>query len=292
MACAVSGGATARGPSGCGSFSDVAAGLEYVADQSWDVANMSLGGGSSSVVEDAVNYAYDRGVFMVASAGNTSGGCTDCVGYPAAYDKVMAVSATESDDDFASYSHQGPEIAITAPGTSVYSTVAGGYDTFSGTSMAAPHVAGTGALLIARGSTASAISGQLTSTAEDIGLSSNQQGAGLLDVEAAVGISPLEVHTLPANDVSSIWARLNGDLEGLGGGDPVDVHFEWGPINAGYPNSTATLSLSYPTSFSTRIENLQPSTEYEFVAVAEASDGTVDQGYNQTFTTSERGSKT
>ena len=174
--------------SGSGSWSNVAKAIEYTADQGWDVASMSLGGSSgSSTVKDACQYAYDRGVLLVAAAGN-DGPCSDCVGSPAAYQEVVAVSATSCDDSLASFSSTGPEVELAAPGEDVYSTVIGGYDTFSGTSMACPHVSGAGGQLMADGYTNTEARDQLKSTAEDIGLSSNEQGAGLLDVAAALGL--------------------------------------------------------------------------------------------------------
>ena len=174
--------------SGSGSFSDVAAGVEYTADQGWDVGSLSLGASSGSqVVKDAGVYATDKGVFLVAAAGN-SGPCTDCVGYPAAYAEYMAVSSTNNSDNLSSFSSQGPEVEIAAPGTDIYSSIIGGYDTFSGTSMATPHVAGTGGQLMANGNSNTQTRDTIKSTAEDIGLSSNEGGAGLLDTAAALNL--------------------------------------------------------------------------------------------------------
>jgi subtilisin len=173
---------------GSGTLSDVAAGIEYVADQGWDVGSMSLGASSGSqTLGDACQYAVDNGVFLVAAAGN-SGPCTDCVGYPAAYDTVMAVGSTAEDGSLSGFSSTGPEVEIAAPGSSIYSSVPGGYDTFSGTSMACPHVAGAAGQLAANGSSNDQIRSQLASAAEDIGLASNESGAGLLDVAAALGL--------------------------------------------------------------------------------------------------------
>ncbi len=181
---------------GSGSFSDIAAGVQYVADQGWDVGSMSLGASSGSqTLKDACQYAVDRGVFLVAAAGN-DGPCTDCVGYPAAYSTVMAVSATTPSDTLSDYSSTGPEVEIAAPGgasdgndsTSVLSTIPGGYDYFNGTSMACPHVAGAAGQLMANGYTNSETRSQLKSTAENIGLASNESGSGLLDVAAALGL--------------------------------------------------------------------------------------------------------
>jgi subtilisin len=173
--------------SGSGSFSDVAAGIEYTADQGWDVGSMSLGASSGSrTVRDACQYAEENGVLLVAAAGN-SGPCTDCVGYPAAYSTVVAVSSTTRSDDLSEFSSTGPEVELAAPGSDIYSTVIGGYDTFSGTSMACPHVAGTGGQLMANGYSNTEARDRLRSTAEDIGLPENESGYGLLDTAAALG---------------------------------------------------------------------------------------------------------
>ena len=174
---------------GSGSFSDIAAGVEYVADQGWDVASLSLGGDTGSqTLKDAVEYATNNGVFVAVAAGN-SGPCTDCVKYPAKYEEVVAVSATNQSDGLANFSSQGPEIDIAAPGKGIYSTIPGGYDTYDGTSMACPHVAGAAGQLMANGQSNSEARDTLESAAEDIGLSSNEQGHGLLDAAAALGLA-------------------------------------------------------------------------------------------------------
>jgi subtilisin len=171
-----------------GLTSDVAAGIEYTADQGWDVGSLSLGGGDSAVLKDACTYAYEKGVLLVAAAGN-SGPCTDCVGFPAAYEECIAVSATDRNDDLADFSSTGPEVELAAPGVNVYSTFVGNtYTELSGTSMSCPHVAGAGGQLMANGYTNTEARDRLGSTAEDIGLASNEQGNGLLDVAAALGL--------------------------------------------------------------------------------------------------------
>lgn len=174
------------GARGGGSYSDIAAGIEYTANQGWDVASLSLGGGYSRAVADACSYAAGNGVFLSAAAGN-SGPCRDCVGYPAALSETVAVSAVNDSERLASFSSTGQEVELTAPGADVLSTKAGGGTEFlSGTSMACPHVSGAAAVLMANGYSASQARQRLKNTATDLGLSGNEQGAGQIDLGSAI----------------------------------------------------------------------------------------------------------
>lgn len=173
---------------GTGLTSDVAAGIEWTADQNFDVGSLSLGGGESELLRDACEYANEQGVLLVAAAGN-DGPCEDCVSFPAAYEECLAVSATDQDDDLASFSSTGDEIELAAPGADIRSTYLGGtYTTLSGTSMACPHVSAAGGMLMADDATNTEARQDLKDSAEDIGLQSTEQGNGLLDVPSALGI--------------------------------------------------------------------------------------------------------
>ena len=129
---------------GYGSASDVADGIIHAADHGADIISMSLGGPSSNVEEDACNYAWNKGVLLVAAAGND--GASE-VSYPAGYDTVIAVGAIDSDSKRCSWSNYGSRLELVAPGEAIVSSVPGdNYEFYSGTSMATPHVAGVAAL--------------------------------------------------------------------------------------------------------------------------------------------------
>lgn len=139
---------------------DVARGIKYAADKGANIINLSLGGSSFAQDEKlAVDYAVGKGVLVVAAAGN-SGPKDDSILYPAAYYKVISVAATNSSDSVADFSSRGNNINTTpyfneerdvefaAPGVLVESTSKNGcYVTYSGTSMATPHISGLSAKL-------------------------------------------------------------------------------------------------------------------------------------------------
>ncbi len=189
---------------GSGTFSDIADALIYAADHGARVANMSLGGPFSTLTMDAaIVYASSRGVTMVAAAGNDSCGAID---YPARHAMVIPVGATNINNARASYSDCGPELrdrGVVAPGgdglggvlSTTWSITSGSvYDgTFTGTSMATPHVAGLIALMISRGVTGpTTIQAALRATATCVSAPSLpcpnlEYGAGLVNAAAAIG---------------------------------------------------------------------------------------------------------
>ncbi|MFC5651722.1 S8 family peptidase [Paenibacillus solisilvae] len=132
--------------SGAGSTYSVAEGIIWATDHGAKVINMSLGNyAQAQFLHDAVKYAYDRDVVLVAASGNDN---TNRPGYPAAYPEVFAVASTDADGAKSSFSNYGDYIDVAAPGASIASTYPGSqYAALSGTSMASPHVAALAGLI-------------------------------------------------------------------------------------------------------------------------------------------------
>lgn len=131
---------------GSGSTSGVIAGIDYVAANGavGDVANMSLGGGASTALDDAVSGAATDGIIMVLAAGNSGADAGNYSPSRVNGDNIYTISAIDANDNFASWSNYGnPPVDYAAPGVSILSLWKGNKTaTLSGTSMAAPHVAG------------------------------------------------------------------------------------------------------------------------------------------------------
>ncbi|PSP76057.1 serine protease [Halobacteriales archaeon QS_1_68_20] len=170
---------------GSGSASDVAAGIEWAADQDIDAINLSIRTDQDSqVLRDACAYADASGSLVVAAAGDNYGGP---VGYPGAYDTTVAVSATDRNDWLMACSSTGPEVDLAAPGEEILSTVPRDeYRRDDCTSPATPHVTGAAALTTSYGLSNDEARSVLFETAEDIGLWEEEQGEGLVDAYAAV----------------------------------------------------------------------------------------------------------
>lgn len=187
---------------GSGSYANTANGLIWAVEHGAQVINLSLGGaGQSTILEDAINYAHSQGVVVVAAAGNTG---INFVLYPARYPNVIAVARTDSANHW-NGSNYGPEIDVAAPGAGIFSTVIGGYDYKSGSSMSTGFVSGLAAILMGIPGNASPdlIKTEMESTALDIEFSGWDEytGAGLIQMDAAIALA-VQSSNPPGNPTS------------------------------------------------------------------------------------------
>ncbi len=167
-------------------------GVEYAIAANADIISMSWGGGSySTTYQTLFNIAHGKGIVLVAAAGNSN---VSTPMYPAAYNHVISVAATNNNDKKASFTNFGSTIDVSAPGVNIWSTVAGStqYDYKSGTSMACPLVSGLCALMVANspGISPDSVESCLKSTAKNINAlnptHSGQLGAGRIDAKEAL----------------------------------------------------------------------------------------------------------
>lgn len=174
--------------SGSGSYAAIANGITWAADNGANVISMSLGGSSgSSTLENAIVYAAGKNVVLVAAAGNSN---TTAASYPAYYSQCIAVGSTTSTDARSSFSNYGASwVDVAAPGSSIYSTYDGNtYSTLSGTSMAAPHVAGLAGLVWAKlgATSASTVRAAIEQNCDNVG---TWVAFGRINVAKALGSS-------------------------------------------------------------------------------------------------------
>jgi hypothetical protein len=199
--------------SGAGSTYSVAQGIIWATDHGAHVINMSLGNYTDAqFLHDALKYAHDHGVVLVAASGNDN---TNRPGYPAAYPEVLAVAATDQTEGRAVYSNYGDYIGVAAPGTSIASTYPGSrYAALSGTSMASPHVAALASLVRAANSqlTNDQIMVLLERTARDLGKpgKDNEFGYGQIDVKSA-----LQAASGLSNSLQLFPQQVRSELEQL-----------------------------------------------------------------------------
>ncbi|MBI3942707.1 MAG: S8 family serine peptidase [Chloroflexi bacterium] len=236
----------------------VADGITWAMQHGARVINLSLGGPDrSAILEAAINTAVDSGVVVVAASGNVS---RDFVDYPAGFDKVIAVGATRFDNTLTSYSNYGEGQTLVAPGGDLsvdqdgdgqpdgiwqmtYDTPFANFGTFAvrpfqGTSMAAAHVSGVAALLLAHGNvrTPAQVREALVNTALDLGDAGrdNKYGAGLMQARAA-----LEYNLAPTSPTPTRTPTPT-----LAPGQPTPTFTATG--TAGTPTTTPTTTPAGP----------------------------------------------
>ncbi|MCB0329941.1 MAG: S8 family serine peptidase [Bdellovibrionales bacterium] len=179
---------------GGGSTYDAIAAIDYAIENGAKVINGSFGGSFySEVLKNAIQRAGDAGVLFVAAAGNSTNDNDAKSHYPSGFNlsNIIAVAATDQNDKLAWFSNYGAStVDVAAPGVSIRSTVPGGYGSLSGTSMAAPHVTGLAALVLAQFPSYSAteVKNLILNTAETInGLAGKVQTAGRINAASALG---------------------------------------------------------------------------------------------------------
>jgi serine protease len=226
------------GDNGYGDINAISNGIVYAANQGADVINMSLGSAyPSSTMESACQYAYNQGTVVVAATGNEY---ASSIGYPAAYDTVIAVGSSRVDGSRPAYSNYGSGIDLLAPGGDLskdqngdgyadgvlQETIQSGrwtYTFWEGTSMATPHVAAAAAMLKSYGVTdPDDVYTALVSTATDVGSAGydTQNGYGVLNVAAALDFASggnADDDTSSGGDNSSDGS--SGESEGSTGAD-------------------------------------------------------------------------
>jgi hypothetical protein len=232
---------------GSGSVADTINGMNWAIKHNADVINLSLGGtGYVQAMQDAVNSAHAQGILIVAAMGNCRTEGPDCPEanptlYPAAYNNVMAVAATNYYDTWSAFSQYGSHCDIAAPGgemtyyhdpDGIYSTMptydvylttgssySKNYDYLQGTSQATPYVAGLAALILSADPTLSPTEVQslIENTAEDIGNDGWDPNYGHGRIEAAAALQALLPATPTLNPISN-------------GTNAADYLVDWGGI--------------------------------------------------------------
>lgn len=266
------------GSTGSGSSWDAAQAITHATDLGKTISNRiilsnSWGSiGNSTAVKEAMDYAYQNNVLIVAAAGNDA---SSAPFYPAAYQEVISVSATDSNDNLASFSNYGSTIELSAPGVSIYSThLNDGYKSLSGTSMAAPHVSGVAALIWSQHPSYNRdlIRIVLQNKANDLGQNGWDQyyGYGRINAYNAVQGSPqhdIKVTTIQTpplifpnnlvkivsliqntgtNTENEIYAQLIVDddliseftISEIQSGESLNIEFDWTPSHVGTFNIT------------------------------------------------------
>jgi hypothetical protein len=260
--------------SGSGSSSELAKAIVHSVNQGANIISCSWGSSTeSTVLHEAMRYAYGHGVLVVAAAGNDA---TNAKHYPAAFDEVVAVAATDELDNPASFTNYGDWVKVAAPGVNIYSTVLDGtYAYMSGTSMATPHVSGAAALIWSKfpNMTRDQVWAQLQYTADDLGAPGFDvyYGFGRVNARKAVEQDPsdhdvlvLSLKTSPylklggaatvdatvldmgkSNESGiTVWLLVNGGvvhsqvIDFLVSGAPASLSYSWTPATQGVYNLT------------------------------------------------------
>lgn len=230
---------------------DLAAAMLYAVDNGADILNLSWGSFDRAfVLEDAIRYAVERGVVVIAAAGNEG---EPPVGYPAALDDVISVSAVGT-SQLAGFSSYGPTLDLAAPGVQIFSTgLDDAYGPRSGSSFAAPQVAGLAALLLSRRPdlTSGEIRGALVSSTTDLGPSGwdSSFGSGRVDASQLVkfitGSEPTTARIFSPSSDSEVTGSVNLTAS-TSGANATGYRLSWSLDNE--PASWTLITSGSPTS--------------------------------------------
>jgi len=239
-----------------GKLDYICQGIIYAVDNGADIISMSVGGYPLTLIKDTVNYAYEKGVIIIASAGNENS--VEKI-YPAAYENVMAVAATDRNDSRAVFSNYGSWVDVAAPGVDILSLRANGTDIYgdgihivdkfyylaSGTSMSCPYVAGLAALLLSKNNQcpypAYMIQSMIPFTTDEID-TDEYIGTGRINASKALQKEPFAaiLESIPN------WEDVKGtiDIKGVAWGE----NFQYFTIEYGvgeHPTSWTNILTSY-----------------------------------------------
>jgi parallel beta-helix repeat protein len=232
---------------GEGTEGDLANAIYHAVDQGAKILSCSWGGYENSIlIHEAIIYAYNHNVLVVAAAGNDH---TSSKMYPAAYEEVIAVAATDQNDNPAWFSNYGEWIELAAPGVNIYSTIwDNSYAYMSGTSMATPHVAGVAALVWSQNTsmTRDELRSRLRFTVDDCGASGFDPyyGFGRINAEKAVTYASLD-HDIwvselkaPVNMRPAEATLINATISNIGKNNETNIIVQL-LINDSIVNSTS-----------------------------------------------------
>lgn len=266
---------------GSGSLADAIKAIDYATKMGAHVMSNSWGGGGfSQTLMDAIKRSNEAGAIFIAAAGNEYNNNDNSPTYPSTYqvENVMSVAAIDNRGAKADFSNYGKKtVHLGAPGVNVMSTTGGSYKSFSGTSMATPHVAGVAALLWANepNLTAAQVKERLIATVRPLAsMKGKTRTGGMVDAYGALTNTQAPPD---ANDPSN-WAT---------------VAMNFASESPYKPNTDQTFEISVPGAkeFAIYFEKFNVESGYDFVTIYDAAGnkvqtltGSMDESFSMTIT--------
>jgi len=275
------------GQDGSGTTEDAAEAIIYAAKMGAKISSNSWGGGENSrTLQDAIQFAHDRGSLFIAAAGNESSNTDNTANYPSTYNvpNVIAVASSDRNDALSSFSNYGRyTVDLAAPGSSILSAQPlGRYQLLSGTSMATPHVAGAAALIWAQYPTLTmkqVIVRMLGSTDRKNAFVNRMTTGGRLNIATALSTKPLIALTTDLPYTNNVTGPYNVSTTVVDDGMVTNVKLVYS-INSATSDSvdmTSTGNDSYAASIPGKA--LETTISYAVVARDDANNRSVSQTY-------------